>query len=319
MGLGRYILRRLIVGTILIFSVLVLNFIIIHAAPGGPEQMYLNPRLPPAARDQIRESLGLNKPLSGQFLSYVTSVLHGDLGVSYFTGQPVSTAISDKIPSTLLLMVPSMSIAIIIGIFLGIFAARRPFSITDRIITTFSMGGYSMPVFWLGLLFLTFFSLRLGLFPAGGIMTLGAEEPSVLDVLHHMFLPVTTLVIYWLAWFSLFTRASLIEAQMMPFITAARAKGLPARTVFYRHALRNALLPVVTIIGLFAGYILAGAIVTETVFSWPGLGLLLFQSVTRRDYPVLLGLFLVTAIMVVIMNLITDIIYGILDPRITYD
>lgn len=319
MGLGRYIIRRLVVGIILIISVLILNFLIIHAAPGGPEQMYLNPRLPPEALDQIRERFGLDKPLSGQFISYVTSVLHGNLGVSYFTGQPVTKAISDRIPATLLLMVPSLSIAIIIGIFLGIYAARRPFSLRDRIITIFSMAGYSMPVFWLGLLFLTFFSLRLGLFPAGGFMTLGVEEPSILDVLHHMFLPVTTLVIYTVAWFSLFTRASLIEVQTLPFIAAARAKGLPTRTVFYRHALRNALLPVVTIIGLFAAYILAGAVVTETVFSWPGLGLLLFQSVTRRDYPVLLGLFLVTAIMVVIMNLITDIIYGVLDPRITYD
>ena len=134
-----------------------------------------------------------------------------------------------------------------------------------------------------------------------------------------MVLPVTTLVIYWLAWFALFTRASLIEVQGLPFISAARAKGLPSRTVFYRHALRNALLPVITIIGLFAAFILSGAIVTETVYTSPGLGLLFFQSVMRRDYPVLLGLFLVTAIMVVIINLITDIVYGILDPRITYD
>ncbi len=319
MGLGRYVIRRLVVGTVLIFSVLILNFLIIHAAPGGPETMFLNPRIPPEARERIRASLGLDKPLNRQFISYVRNVLGGDLGVSYFNGQPVSKVISARIPATLLLMIPTMVIAIIIGMLLGIFAARKPFSTTDRIITAFSMGGYSMPVFWLGLLFLTFFSLRLRLFPAGGISTLGAAETSILDVMHHMFLPVTTLVIYWLAWFSLFTRASLVEVQGLPFITAARAKGLSGRTVFYRHALRNALLPVVTIIGLFAAFILAGAIVTETVYSWPGLGLLFFQSVTRRDYPVLLGLFLVTAVMVVVMNLITDIVYGILDPRITYD
>lgn len=215
-------------------------------------------------------------------------------------------------------MVPSMVIAIILGMLLGIYAARRPFSKADRIITAISIGGYSMPVFWLGLMFLTVFTLRLGLFPSSGYATLGAEL-SVLDVLHHMVLPVSTLVIVWLAWFALFMRASLIEVQGLPFIPAARAKGLATRTVFYRHALRNALLPVVTIIGLFAAFILAGAIVTETVYTWLGLGLLFFQSITRRDYPVLLALFLVTAIMVVIMNLITDIVYGILDPRITYD
>lgn len=318
MGLGRYVIRRIIVGTVLIFFVLILNFIIIHAAPGGPEMVYLHPKLTPEAIARIRANFGLDKPLSGQFLSYVGSVLRGNMGISYFTGRPVTSTIAEKIPATLLLMVPSMTIAIILGMLLGIYAARKPFSKTDRVITAISIAGYSMPVFWLGLLFLTIFTVRLGLFPSSGYATLGVEL-SVLDVLHHMVLPVTTLVIYWLAWFTLFTRASLIEVQGLPFIAAARAKGLPSRTVFYRHALRNALLPVVTIIGLFAAFILAGAIVTETVYTWPGLGLLFFQSVMRRDYPVLLGLFLVTAIMVVLMNLITDIVYGILDPRITYD
>lgn len=318
MGLGRYVIRRLIVGTVLIFFVLILNFMIIHAAPGGPEYMFINPRMPPELREQVRASLGLDKPLSGQFISYVGSVLQGDLGVSYFNGQPVSQVILDRIPATLLLMIPGITLSALFGILLGIYAARRPFSKADRIITSVSIAGYSMPTFWLGLLFLTVFTLRLGLFPSSGYATLGADL-SILDVLHHMVLPVSTLVIVWLAWFALFTRASLIEVQGLPFVAAARAKGLPGRTVFYRHALRNALLPVVTIIGLFAAFILAGAIVTETVYTWPGLGLLFFQSVTRRDYPVLLGLFLITAVMVVVMNLITDVIYGVIDPRITYD
>lgn len=318
MGLGRYVIRRLVVGMVLIVCVLILNFLIIHAAPGGPETMFLNPKIPPEAREQIRASLGLDKPLSGQFISYLGSVLHGDLGVSYFNKQPVSTVISDRIPATLLLMVPSTILSIVIGMFLGIVAARKPFSKKDNIITSFSMVSYSMPVFWLGLIFLTIFTLRLGFFPAGGITTLG-EDTSILDILRHMFLPEITMIITNLAWLSIFTRASLVEVQGMPYIAAARAKGLSTNTVFYRHALRNALLPVVTLIGLFFAFILSGAIVTETVFSWPGLGLLFFQSVTRRDYPVLLGLFLVTAVMVVVVNLITDIVYGILDPRITYN
>jgi len=317
MGLGRYVIKRVLVAIPLIFGVLAVNFMIIHLAPGGPQAMYMDPRIPPEMRFRLLENLGLTDPLHVQFYKYLSSLVRGDLGVSFFQGVPVANLIAQRIPATLLLMGSGLGLAILIGIPLGVIAARRANGVSDRLISTLCLFGYAMPAFWMGLLLLMTFTQFYHLFPAGGMMTIGAPF-SIQDVLWHLALPVMCLVLYSLAGITLFVRSSLLQVLRQDYITTARGKGLKERAVFYRHALRNSLLPVTTNIGVSLAYLLSGAVVVEAVFSWPGLGLLTFDAVLQRDYPVLLALFLVFSLMVIAVNLVMDIVYGLLDPRITY-
>ncbi len=219
---------------------------------------------------------------------------------------------------TLLLMVPSLILTIIIGVLFGIVGARKPFSFLDRFLSSFAFFFYAMPAFWLGFVLLTFFVLFLHVLPAGGITSV-AGGGSITDVLLHMLLPVTSLTLVNIANFSLLMRSSLMEVMDQNYITTARGKGLSERLIFFRHAMRNALLPTVTMTGLFVGFLLTGAILIEAVFTWPGLGLLTFDSIISRDYPIILGLFFIFSIMIIAANLITDVIYGFLDPRISFD
>jgi peptide/nickel transport system permease protein len=288
-------------------------------APGGPETVFLNPRITPAGRALILKSFGLDKPIQEQYLLYLEGMVTGNWGLSYFYGQPAFQVIAARVPATLLLMVPSLILTFLIGILMGILSARRPFSGQDRFLSSFAFFFYSMPVFWLGFILLTVFSLYLKVLPAGGMTSITSRGFNILDYLWHLILPVTALTLVNLANFSLLVRSSMLEVLDQNYIMTARGKGLSERLVFYRHALRNGLLPTVTMLGLFVGSILTGAILTETVFSWPGLGSLTFDSIVRRDYPVVLALFFIFSILTIFSNLITDIIYGVLDPRITYD
>lgn len=303
----------------LIVVVGTLNFAILHLAPGGPETVFLNPRITPAARALILKTFGLDKPLHEQYLLYLQGMVTGNWGLSYFYSEPAFKVVASRIPATLLLMVPSLILTVLIGILMGILSSRKPFSLLDRFLSSFAFFFYSMPVFWLGFVLLTVFSLYLRVVPAGGMTSITATSFNILDYLWHLILPVTALTLINLANFSLLVRSSMLEVLDQNYIMTARGKGLPERLVFYRHALRNGLLPTVTMLGLFIGSILTGAILTETVFSWPGLGSLTFDSIVRRDYPIVLALFFLFSIFTIFSNLITDVIYGFLDPRITYD
>jgi peptide/nickel transport system permease protein len=319
LGLATYLVRRSIVAFALIILVAVINFAIIHLAPGGPSHLLAtSPRITPAERAEILSSLGINEPIYQQFISYMGGLFTGHWGLSYFYLEPAYQVIAQKVPATLLLMVPSLIVTVIIGILLGIFAARKPFSIFDRSLSTFAFFFYAMPAFWLGFILLTVFALDFRAFPASGI-TSAIGGGSITDILWHLALPMTCLVLVNLANFSMVMRTSLVDVLDQNYITTARGKGLSERTIFYRHALRNALLPTVTMTGLYVATLLTGAIVVETVFTWPGLGLLTYDSIINRDYPVVLSLFFIFAVMIIIVNLLTDVVYGFLDPRITYD
>jgi len=319
LGLLAYIGRRALIAAALVVVVGTLNFAIMHLAPGGPETVFLNPRITPAAKALILKSFGLDKPIQEQYLLYLQGMVTGNWGLSYFYTQPAFDVIASRIPATLLLMVPSLILTVVIGILMGIVSVRRPYGLLDRFLSSFAFFFYSMPVFWLGFVLLTVFALFFRVLPPGGMVSITATRFDVLDYLEHLILPVTALTLINVANFSLLVRSSLLEVLDQNYILTARGKGLPERLVFYRHALRNGLLPTVTMLGLFVGSILTGAILTETVFSWPGLGSLTYDSITRRDYPVVLALFFIFSILTIVSNLITDIVYGILDPRITFD
>lgn len=319
MGLPAYVAKRALVAIALVLVVGTLNFAILHLAPGGPETIFLNPRITPAARALILKSFGLDRPIQEQYLLYLEGMVTGNWGLSYFYTESAFNVIASRIPATLLLMVPSLILTVLVGILMGILSVRRPYSFVDRFLSSFAFFFYSMPVFWLGFILLTFFAVTLSVLPAGGMISITTTGFDVVDYLRHLILPMTALTLINLASFSLLVRSSMLEVLDQNYIVTARGKGLSERLVFYRHALRNGLLPTVTMLGLFVGSILSGAILTETVFSWPGLGSLTFDSISRRDYPVVLALFFIFSILTILSNLITDIVYGILDPQITYD
>ena len=319
MGLGRYLLKRSAVALLLIFLVATLNFVIVHLTPGGPQTIFLlNPHISAQGRQLILKQFGLNKPLYVQYEIYIVGMFTGNWGTSYFYNEPAFTVIAQRIPATLLLMVPSLILTILIGIVFGVVGARKPFSFVDRSLSSIAFFFYAMPAFWLGFVLLTFFVLFLHVLPAGGMTSISGGG-SVTDILSHLLLPMLSLTLVNLANFSLLMRSSLMEVMDQNYITTAKGKGLSERLIFFRHAMRNALLPTVTMTGLFVGFLLTGAILTESVFSWPGLGLLTFDSIETRDYPIILSLFFMFSIMIIVANLITDVIYGFLDPRISFD
>lgn len=319
MGLGRYLLKRSLVALLLIFLVATLNFVIVHLTPGGPQTIFLlNPHISAQGRELILKQFGLDKPLYVQYEIYIVGMFTGNWGTSYFYNEPAFSVIAQRIPATLLLMVPSLILTILIGVVFGVIGARKPFSFVDRFLSSIAFFFYAMPAFWLGFVLLTFFVLFLHVLPAGGMTSISGGG-SITDILTHLLLPMLSLTLVNLANFSLLMRSSLMEVMDQNYITTAKGKGLSERLIFFRHAMRNALLPTVTMTGLFVGFLLTGAILTESVFSWPGLGLLTFNSIETRDYPIILSLFFMFSIMIIAANLVTDVIYGFLDPRISFD
>jgi peptide/nickel transport system permease protein len=302
----------------LIFGVIAFNFILIHLAPGDPTSIFINYKMTPTLREKIIEDFGLNQPLYVQLAKYFADILQGNFGYSFSYNEPVLDVIGRRIPATLLLTGSSLLLSVLIGVPLGVIAARKPFSKTDRFITAISTVSYSMPTFWLSLILLLLFALYLDIFPAGGISSITAGAVNPLDILYHLFLPMVSLTIINLGVFALFTRASLLDVLKQDYIRTARAKGLSEHAVLYRHALRNGLLPIVTVFGLYVAFMVQGAIMVETVFNWPGLGRLTYDAILMRDYPLILGLFLIFSVILVIVNLITDIVYAYIDPRIKF-
>lgn len=309
-----YTIRRLIQAIVLLFIVSIVTFSLIHSAPGGPA-MLSNPDLSRVQIEQMSEQLGLNDPLPVQYGRWIKQVLQGDLGVSYNTIAPVTSLLGDRLPNTLLLAGTALTISILVAIPLGIVCAVRRNSLLDRFVTSFSFFGISIPVFWLGIMLIVLFSIQLQWLPAGGMSTIG-EDFSLTDRIQHLILPVFVLAMANLAELTRYTRSGMINVLGEEYIRTARAKGLAQKSVILGHAVRNAVIPVVTIIGVLLPRAVSGAAITEAVFSWPGMGSLAVEAATTRDYPVVLGTTLTVATVVVFSSLITDLAYGYLDPRI---
>lgn len=318
---ARFLLRRFIQSIILILLLVVVNFFLIHLAPGDPVTYLAGQSGNEQYYEFIREKFGLNEPLLTQLWIYFTQILRGDLGYSLSYQQSVSQVIFSRVPATLLLTLSSMIIATILGIILGVEAARRENSLFDRLANIFALLGNSFPSFSIGQILLLIFALYLGFFPAQGMLSVEKDLSGfayLFDLAKHLALPVVTLVIIQIAQIMRLMRTEMLDVLGENFITTARAKGVSETKVFYAHALRNALLPIVTILGSSLGMILSGAVLVETVFGYPGLGRLMIEVIAARDYPVLMGLFLLISISVVVMNFITDLTYTFLDPRIKY-
>ena len=309
-----YIVRRLLQSVVLLFIVSVITFGLIHSAPGGPS-LLSNPELSRQDIEQMREQLGLNDPLPVQYGRWLKNMLQGNLGTSHNTVEPVRSLIADRLPNTLILTGLAVIVSIALALPLGVLSAIRRNTPFDRLVASTSFFGISIPVFWLGIILIIVFSIQLGWLPAGGMATLG-EPFSLSDRLKHMVLPIIVLAMGNLAELTRYTRSGMITVLGEDYIRTAQAKGLPNKTVILRHALRSALIPVVTIIGVLLPRAVSGAAITETVFSWPGMGRLAVEAATTRDYPVVMGTTLTVAVVVILSSLLTDVVYGYLDPRI---
>jgi peptide/nickel transport system permease protein len=316
-GLRAYVLRRLGFAALMLIGVSIILFAIMRVAPGGPEAVLIGGEFSPEAAARIRQRLGLDRPLLLQYTTWATAAARGDLGRSFKTGDPVATLIADRVGPTLQLTGGALLFAVVVAIPLGVVAAVRRGTAWDTLGSAVSLFGVSFPSFWLGVMLILLFSEALPLLPPSGLAEYGREH-DLLSRLRHAILPTLTLGLIQMAAVMRFTRSSLLEALRQDYVRTARAKGLADGRVVWRHALRNALIPVVTVIGLSLPTLVGGAVLTETVFAWPGLGRLAVGAVFERDYPVIMGVNLIVAAVVIAANLVTDIAYCLIDPRISY-
>lgn len=313
--------RRLLQAIGLLVAVAVLNFTLIHIAPGDVVETIVG-EMGGASEEtikQLRATYGLDRSYPEQLGIYLKRVVTGDLGQSVYFNKPVLSLILERIPATVLLVFTALVMALILGVVLGVLSAWVPRSWFAAVVNIFSVFGFSAPVFWSGLILLLIFAVWIPLVPASGMFDVVKDAKGfarVLDVLHHLVLPAFTLALIYLALYARLSRASMLEVLGSDYVRTARAKGLPERTVLFKHALRNALLPVVTIAGLQMSGMFAGAVLVETVFTWPGMGQLAYDSILRRDNQLILGILLVSAILVIVGNTLTDIVYRLVDPRI---
>jgi len=306
---------------ILLLAVIILNFGMMHLAPGdvadsisqsmgGADEEVLN---------EIRSTYGLDRPFVVQLGSYIGKVLRFDLGYSFFYTQPVSQLIFQKLPATLLLVLTAQFLALIVGVFLGVYSAQRPNGLSSHFVSFFALFGYSAPVFWSGLLLLIGFSLHIQWFPVAGMRDVTIEGnflEETIDIIRHMVLPVITLASIFLALYSRLSRATMMEVLGSDYIRTAKSKGLTDREIVYKHALKNSLSPVITLAGLQFSAVVSGAILVESVFSWPGLGTLAFESIIARDTPTILGILFFSSLVVIVGNLLTDLALRLVDPRV---
>ncbi len=315
--MASFILNRLWQSLILIAGVSVIGFGLMELAPGGPLAVYtLNPTVTSQDIERIKVIFGLDQPAYVQYLKWAGNFLTGNWGYSFFGGRPVAGIVLERIPATLLLMCTSLSLAMVIGVAVGMLGAVRRYSVFDYLATTWAMVALSLPTFWFGLVAIYIFAVELGWFPAGGIGTLGGEGGVILDLLHHLVLPAGILALVLVAQWSRYARSAMLEVLNQDFMRTARAKGLSGRRVLVHHGFRAALVPLVTLMGLQLPLLLGGALVTETVFSWPGMGLLFVNSLSMRDYPVLMAILMLSAVAVVLGNLLADVLNALIDPRI---
>lgn len=312
-----YILRRILIGIPVLWGVTVINFVIINLAPGSPADLYLTPTSTPGDVARMRHELGLDQPIWIRYLKWLGQLLHGDLGFSLQSRIPVTQLLGERILPTLTLMGTSLIVAYLVAIPIGIFVARRKNTFADYGVVGMSFLGISVPHFFLGLVIIYIFAVKTGWFPTGNIMTLGGTG-SLVDRVEHLVLPTAVLATAISANMVRYVRSSMIDVFDADYIRTARAKGLGERKITNKHALRNALTPIVTVVGVDLSVLLGGAIVTEQIFQWQGIGLLTIQAIQGRDYSVLMAINLIAALSVFIANLLTDIAYGIVDPRVKY-
>jgi len=317
----RFILMRLAKAAIILIAILTLNFFLIHLAPGDPAAVMAGEAGAADAKflAQLREQFGLDKPLLTQLGLYLGGVLQFDLGFSYRQQMPVADLILTRLPATLILTMTAFVVSLLLGTLAGVFASARVGKWSDTLISVLALLFYATPLYWIALMAVLVFSVHLNWLPGFGYETVGANYEGlrrVLDIALHLILPASTLGLFFMAVYMRMTRASMLEVSQLDFVKTARAKGLKPGIVQRRHVFRNALLPVVTLAGLQAGQLVGGAVLTETVFAWPGIGRLMFEALAQRDYNLLLGIFFISSAMVLLFNLITDIVYLVVDPRI---
>ena len=317
-----FLSRRLAYVLLLMLGVVVLNFLFIRLAPGDPAVVIAGEMggATEEMLESIREDYGLNKPVLTQLWIYISGVATGNLGESFFFNQPVSKLIAARIGPTILLVISAQIISIVLGVFLGVIAARKPNGVMSAFVSVFATIGYAVPVFWTGIMLIILFASAIPIFPVEGMQSVKLRDApfltQALDVAHHLVLPAFTLAIIYLAQYARLSRASMLEVLGSDYIRTARAKGSPERTVLFKHALRNAALPILTVAGLQFGNLISGALLVETVFNWPGMGRLAFESILRRDYPTIMGVLFFASAMVVVANILTDISYRWADPRL---
>jgi len=302
-----YTLRRIVMLIPVLFGVSVLVFMMLHLTPGDPARLIAGPTATPDQVAEIRHLLGLDQPLYRQYYDYMVRLAHGDLGQSVITHDAVTSELAPRFIATAELSGAAMVVAVVVGMTFGIISATRQYSIVDNILSVLALLGLSTPAYWLGLMLILLFSLHFGWFPAAGR-----------GGISHFVLPTITLSLFAMATVARMTRGSLLDVLNQDYVQAARAKGLSESYVLIRHALKNALIPVMTVVGLQVGQLLSGAVLTETVFSWPGIGRFLVDSIEARDFPIVQGGVLLTATVFVVVNLIVDLLYGVVDPRIRY-
>jgi len=316
-GLRSYIVERVAFAAVMLLGVTMILFALMRLAPGGPEAVLVGGEFSPEAASQVRERLGLDRPLATQYVAWVSAAARGDLGRSFKSGEPVATLIRERLGPTLHLTGGALVFALVVAIPLGVLAAVKRNSVWDTLASAVALFGVSFPSFWLGIMLILLFSEALHLLPPSGLSEYG-REGDVLARLRHAILPTLTLGLIQMAAFMRFTRSSLLEVLRQDYVRTAHAKGLSAGRVVWRHGLRNALIPVVTVVGLSLPTLVGGAVLTETVFAWPGVGRLAVGAVFERDYPIIMGVNLLVGAVVIAANLLTDLAYGLIDPRITY-
>ena len=318
-----FIAQRLVKGVIVLLAIVVLNFFLIRLAPGDPAVVMAGEAgaSDKVFVDQLRQKFGLDRPLPEQLLIYVKGIASFDLGFSFRQQAPVAQLILERLPATLLLTLTAFLISLAFGILFGVLAARFAGTFMDTAITVLALIFYATPLFWIALIAILVFSVWVDWLPSFGYETVGGNYTGfrhALDVGAHLIMPAATLGLFFMATYTRMTRASMLEVRRLDFVKTARAKGLRDSVIQRRHVLRNALLPVVTLAGVHAGTLVGGAVLTETVFAWPGIGRLMYDALIQRDYNLLLGVFVVCSAMVLIFNLVTDLVYRLVDPRIEF-
>lgn len=312
----QYIVKRLLQAIPLLIGVSIIAFSLMHLAPGGPLAVYtLNPTITAQDIERIKQVFGLDQPMYVQYLKWAWGMFSGNWGNTFFGGRPVIDVIFERIPATLVLMGSGMSLAILIGMLIGILGAVKRYSVFDYLATTGAMVALSFPTFWFGLMTIFIFSLKLGILPSGGMYTLGGDE-DLPDLLIHLILPTVVLALVLVAQWSRYSRSSFLEVIHQDYMRTAKSKGLTNRRMLFRHAFPNAVAPLIALAGVQLPWLFSGALVTETIFGWPGMGRLFVDSLTMKEYPVLMGMVMITAIAVIIGNLLADIINALIDPRI---
>jgi peptide/nickel transport system permease protein len=319
-GTKEYILKRILIGLFMVPAVIIFTFLLLKLAPGDPAVLMAGETATKEYIEMIREIYGLNKPLHEQLIIYLGKLFTGDFGYSFTFKRPVLDVILERVPTTLLLAGTGALIAIFFGIVLGVVAALRKDTIADNIISSLTLIFYSIPIFALAQFLILFLVINYRLFPLSGYVTIGVSSSDpikyAMDVLWHLVLPSISLALIQMATYVKLTRTSMIESLYSNYIIAAKARGLKWRRILFKHALKNALLPIITVAGIQLGLIIGGVVITETIFSWPGVGRLTIEAIEARDFPLLNGIFVLTSVSVIIANIVTDIVYTYVDPRV---